>query len=82
MFGPDACLVEIVAASAIEAEFPHLKSLRRMRFSNLRGVNQNSVDSQLHTLAHTFKVDFKVLKAQWQDLYPRAQMQFKIQMGL
>ena len=71
-----------LAASAIEAEFPHFEITQAYEVFNLRGVNQNLVDSQLKTLAHTFKVDFKVLKSQWQDLYPRAQMQFKTQMGL
>ena len=72
-----------LAASAIEAEFPHFEITQAYDIFHLRGVSQKpgAVDLQLKTLAHTFKVDFNILKAQWQDLYPRAQLEFKAQLG-
>ena len=72
----------VLAATAIEAEFPHFEIAQAFEVFNLRGIVAGSTDAQLRTLAHTYKLDFARLKAQWQDLYPRAQLEYKEQLGV
>ena len=70
-----------LAVSAMEAEFPHFEVAQAFEIFNLRGVS-GSADAHLKTLAHTYKLDLARLKTQWEDLYPRAQMEYKEQTGL
>ena len=48
---------------------------------NLKGVGPTAVDSHMKVLAHTYKLDLLQLQSQWADLYPRAQMEYKEQVG-
>lgn len=70
-----------LAAAAIQAEFPNFEICQAFEIFNLKGVGPTAVDSHMKVLAHTYKLDLLQLQSQWADLYPRAQMEYKEQVG-
>ena len=82
----DTCLGRMqawvkLAVAAIEAEFPHFEICQAFEIFNLKGLPQEGVNAHLRTISHTYKLDLPRLRAQWEDLYPRAQLEYKEQVG-
>ena len=70
-----------LAVAAIEAEYPHFEICQAFEIFNLKGLPQEGVNASLRTIAHTYNLDVSRLRAQWENLYPRALLQYKEQAG-
>ena len=70
-----------LAVAAIEAEYPHFEICQAFEIFNLRGLRQEGVHASLRTIAHTYNLDLSRLHTQWENLYPRAQLEYKEQIG-
>ena len=68
-----------LAVSAIEAEFPHFEICLAIEIFNLKGVgpSPDRMEAHFKILPHAYQLDLSKLRAQWEDLYPRAQMEYK-----
>ena len=69
-----------LADSAIQAEFPDFEVIQAYDIFNLGGLSNHS-EKHLRILAHAFKLDERQLEEQWKDMYPRAQLAFRVQVG-
>jgi len=77
----DTCLKRMVAFAhladaAIRAEFPSFELAQAFEVFDLRSTPQNP-EEHLQRIATACKLNFQELHRQWEDIFPRAQVQLK-----
>ena len=77
----DTCLKRMVAFAhladaAIRAEFPSFELSQAFEVFDLRSTPQNP-EEHLQRIATACKLNFQELHRQWEDIFPRAQVQLK-----